>query len=99
MSSTPQSSVVSSVVLVERGNERRLSERSQEGSSRTRYLEKLGKLELTVLAFRQVAMEALEPKNLSHEDLGNKYCVDCLKATEAYFAEIGPWRVRICRGF
>ena len=65
MASTPQSSVVSSVVLVERGNERRLSEQSQEGSSRTRYLEKLRKLELTVLAFRQVAMEALEPNNLS----------------------------------
>ena len=66
-SSTPQSSVVSSVVIVD-------NKKKVEGpgdASKTRYLERLKDLDLEDLACRQELTEILELKSLSHEDLSN----------------------------
>ena len=86
-SSTPQSSVVSSFVMVDEGNEiKSLAEMSGE-TSKARYLETVMNLELEELACRRELMEILELKILSHEELSSHYCVDWLKK--------GPWRRRI----
>ena len=81
-SSTPQSSVVWSVVVVD-------SKKKVEGpgeASRTRYLERVKDLDLEDVACRQELTEALGISRLSHEDLSNHYCVDWLKAHEAHFS-------------
>ena len=73
--STPGSSVVSSVVMVD-------SRKKLEGpgeASRNRYLERVKDLDLEDLACRQELTEVLGIKSLSHEDLSNHYCVDWLK--------------------
>ena len=80
-SSTPQSSVVSSVVVVD--NKR--GERPVE-TSRTRYLEKIKELDLEDLECRQELVEALGLKHVSHEDLSRHHCVDWLKAHETHFS-------------
>ena len=86
-SSTPQSSVVSSVVMVDEGNEiKSLAEMSGE-TSKARYLERVMNLKLEELACRRELMDILELKILSHEELSSQYCVDWLKK--------GPWRRRI----
>ena len=79
-SSTPQSSVVSSVVLVDNKKAERPSE-----TSKTRYLERVKELGLEDLACRQELAEVLGLKNVSHEDLSRHHCVDWLKAQEADF--------------
>ena len=63
-SSTPQSSVLSSVVVVDNKRVERPAE-----TSRTRYLEKLKELDLEDLECRQGLAEALGLKHVSHEDL------------------------------
>ena len=68
-SSTPQSSVVSSVVVVERGNENKSSGEALNGTSKARYPEKIRDLDLTELACRLELIESLELKRLSHEGL------------------------------
>ena len=81
-SSTPQSSVVSSVVMVD-------SRKKVEGpgeASRTRYLERVKVLDLEDLACRQELTEVLGIKSLSHEDLSNHIWMDWLKAHEAHFS-------------
>ena len=75
-SSTPQSSVVSSVVLVESCDKRKSSGEPLDGTSNVRYLEKVRDLDLKELACRPELMEVLELKSLSHEDLNSPYCVD-----------------------
>ena len=72
-SSTPQSSVVSSVVVVE-------SKRVE------RCLEKVKELDLEDLECRQELAEALGLERVSHEDLGRHQCVDWLKAHETHFS-------------
>ena len=62
-SSTPQSSVVSSVVVVDS----KRVERPRE-TIRTRYLEKIKELDLEDRECRQELAEALELKHVSHED-------------------------------
>ena len=80
-SSTPQISVVSSVVLVDNKRVERPAE-----TSRTRYLEKVKELDLEDLECRQELAEALGLKHVSHEDLSRHHCVDCLKAHETHFS-------------
>ena len=80
-SSTPQSSVVSSVVVVENKRVERPAE-----TSRSRYLEKVKKLDLEDLECRQELAEALGLERMSHEDLGRHQCVDWLKAHETHFS-------------
>ena len=81
MSPTLQSSVVSSVVLVESKRTERPTE-----TSRTRYLEKVKELDLEDLECRQELAEALGLEQVSHEDLGRHQCVDWLKAHETHFS-------------
>ena len=80
-SSTPQSSVVSSVVVVDNKRAERPAE-----TSKTRYLERVKELDLGDLECRQELAEVLGLKNVSHEDLTRHHCVDWLKAHEAHFS-------------
>ena len=80
-SSTPQSSVVSSVVVVDNKIVGRPAE-----ANRTRYLEKIKELPLEDLECRQELAEALGLKHGSHEDLSRHQCVDWLKAHETHFS-------------
>ena len=80
-SSTPQSSVVSSLVVVDSKRVERPAE-----TSRTRYLEKIKELDLEDLEFRQELAEALGLKHVSHEDLSRHHCVNWLKAHELHFS-------------
>ena len=80
-SSTPQSSVVSSVVVVEIKRVERPAE-----TSRSRYLEKVKGLDLEDLECRQELAEALGLERVSHEDLSRHQCVDWLKAHETHFS-------------
>ena len=84
-SSTLQSSVGESNVILERSNERRIYDRPQEGLIRTRYLKRIQQIDRQELAFRLEVMEALELKNLSHEDMGIQYCVNWLQPPQAHF--------------
>ena len=77
-SPTPQSSVVSSVVLVESKRVERPAE-----TSRTRYPEKVKDLDLEC---RQELAEALGLEHVLHEDLSRHHCVDWLKAHEMHFS-------------
>ena len=70
-SSTPQCSVVSSVVVVENKRVERPAE-----ASRTRYLEKVKELDLEDLECRQELAEVLGLKHVSHEDMSRHDCVD-----------------------
>ena len=79
--STPQSSVVSSVVVVESKRVERPAE-----TSRSRYLEKVKELDLEDLECRQELAEALGLERVSHEDLSRHQCVDWLKAHERHFS-------------
>ena len=74
-SSTPQSSVVSSVVLVDNKRVERPAEKS-----RTRYLEKIKGLDLEHHECRQELAEALGLKDVSHEDWSRHHCVDWFKS-------------------
>ena len=85
-SSTPRSSVVLSVVVVERGNENRSSGEALEGTSKARYIEKVKDLNMKELACRRELMEILEHKSQYHEDLSSHYCVDWLKRHETRFS-------------
>ena len=80
-SSTPQSSVVSSVVVVDN----RKAERPGE-TSKARYLERVMDLDLEDLECRQELAEILGIKNVPHEDLTRHHCVDWVKAHEAHFS-------------
>ena len=80
-SSKLQSSLVSSVVVVDN----KTVERSAE-ASKTRYLERVKELDLEDLECRQDLAEVLGLKNVSHEDLSRHHCVDWLKADEAHFS-------------
>ena len=80
-SSTPQSSVVSTVVVVESKRVERPAE-----TSRSRYLEKVKELDLEDLECRQELAEALGLERVSHEDLSRHQCVDWLKAHETHFS-------------
>ena len=80
-SSTPQSSVVSSVVVVDNKRVERPAE-----TSRTRYLEKMKELDLEDLECRQELAGALGLKHVSHEDLSRHHCVYWLKAHETHFS-------------
>ena len=80
-SSTPQSSVVSSVVVVDHKRVEKPTE-----TSRTRYLERIKDLELEDLECRQELAETLGLKHVSHEDLSRHHCVNWLKAHEAQFS-------------
>ena len=80
-SSTPQSLVVSSVVVVESKKVERPAE-----TSRSRYLEKVKELDLEDLECRQELAEALGFERVSHEDLSRHQCVDWLKAHEMHFS-------------
>ena len=80
-SSTPQSSVVSSVVVVDNKRGERPAE-----ASRTRYLEKVNELDLEDLECRQELAEALGLKHVSHEKLSRHQCVDWLKAHGTHFS-------------
>ena len=68
-SSTPQSSVVSSVAV-----DNKKVERPAE-TNKTRYLERVKELDLEDLECRQELAEVLKLKNVSHEDLSRHHCV------------------------
>ena len=77
-SSTSQSSVVSSVVMVD--NKKKAGGPGE--TSKARYLERVKDLNLEDLACRQELVEVSVLKNLLHEDLSNHYC----KVHEAHFS-------------
>ena len=79
--STPPSSVVSSVVVVDNKKTERPGE-----ASKARYPERVKDLDLEDLACRQELAETLGLKNLKLEDLSRHHCVDWLKAHEAHFS-------------
>ena len=81
MSPMPQSSTVSSVVVVEG----KRAERPVE-TSRMRYLEKVRELGLEDLECRQEFAEVLGLEQVSHDDLGRHQFVDWLKAHETHFS-------------
>ena len=83
-SSTPQSSVVSSVDVVDNKRVEKPAD-----ASRTRYLEKVKELYLEDLECRQELAEVLGLKHVSHEDLSRHQCVDWLKAHETHFSRAG----------
>ena len=86
-SSTPRSSVVSTVVVVVGKNKNvKASTGSPGESSKTRYLERVNDPDLEDLAYRRELMEFLRLKSLSHKDLSNHFCVGWLKAHEAHFS-------------
>ena len=70
-SSTPQSSVVSSVLVVDDKRMKRPAE-----TSRSRYLERIKELNLEDLECRQELAEVLGLKDVSHVDLSRHHCVD-----------------------
>ena len=80
-SSTPQESVISSVVVAEKKKPERPAE-----TSRSRYVEKVKELDLEDLECRLELAEALGLERVSHEDLGRHQCVDWLKAHETHFS-------------
>ena len=80
-SSTPQSSVVSSVVVGENKRVERLAE-----TSRARYLQRIKELDLEDLECRQELTKVLGLNEVSHEDLSRHHCVDWLKTHEAHFS-------------
>ena len=80
-SSTPQSSVVSSVVVSESKRVERPAE-----TTRLRYPEKVRGLDLEDLECRQELAETLGLERVSHEDLSRHQCVDWLKAHETHFS-------------
>ena len=80
-SSTPQRSVVSSVVVVDNKKAERPAE-----TSKARYLERVKECDMEDLACRQELAEILGLKNVSHEDLSRHHWVDWLKAHEAQFS-------------
>ena len=80
-SSTPQGSVISSMVVVESKKLERPAE-----TSRSRYVEKVKELDLEDLECRQELAEVLGLERVSHEDLGRHQCVDWLKAHETHFS-------------
>ena len=84
--SSPQSSVVSSLVVVEKNKILRAPAGGPGDSSKARYLERVKDLDLEDLACRRKLLEVLELMSLSHKDLSNHYCVDWLKAHEAQFS-------------
>ena len=80
-SSTPQGSVISSVVVAEKKKPERPAE-----TSRLRYTEKVKELDLKDLECRLELAEALGLERVSHKDLGRHQCVDWLKAHETHFS-------------
>ena len=79
-SSTSQSSVVSSLVVVDKKRVEIPTE-----TSRARYLDRIKELDLEDLKCRQELAETLGLKRVSHEDLSRHHCVDWLNAHEAHF--------------
>ena len=79
-SSTPKSSVVSSVVVVESKRVERPAE-----ISRSRYLEKVKELDLEDLECRQELAEALGLERVSHEDLSRHQCVGLVEGCRDAF--------------
>ena len=75
-SSTPQSSLVSSVVVVDSKKIEKPAE-----ANKTRHSERVKELDLEDLECRQELAE-----DVSHEDLSRHHCVDWLKAHEAHFS-------------
>ena len=80
-SSTPQGSLVSSVVVAESKRVERPVE-----STRLRYPEKLRGLDLEDLECRRELAETMGIERVSHEDLSRHHCVDWLKAHETHFS-------------
>ena len=81
ISSTPQGSIKSSVVVAEK----KRSEKPLE-TSRLKYEEKVKELDLEDLECRQELARTLGLEQVSDEDLGRHQCVDWLKAHETHFA-------------
>ena len=81
ISSTPQGSIISSVVVAEK----KKSEKPLE-TSRLKYEEKVEELDLEDLECRQELARTLGLEHVSHEDLGRHQCVDWLKAHETHFS-------------
>ena len=81
ISSTPQGSIISSVVVAEK----KRSEKPLE-TSRLKYEEKVKELDLEDLECRQELARTLGLEQVSHEDLGRHQCVDWLKTHETHFS-------------
>ena len=79
--STPQSSLVSSVVVVDDKKMERTADVNE-----TRYSERIKGLNLKNLECRQDLAEVLGLYDVSHEDLSRHHCVDWLKVHEAHFS-------------
>ena len=81
ISSTPQGSIISSVVVAEK----KRSEKPLE-TSRLKYEEKVKELDLEDLECRQELARTLGLEQVSHEDLGRHQCVDWVKTHETHFS-------------
>ena len=80
-SSTPQGSIISSVVVAEKKKPERPAE-----TNRSKYVEKVKELDLEDLECRLELAKALDLEQVSHENLGRLQCVDWLKAHETHFS-------------
>ena len=89
-SSTPQESVISSVVA---------EKKKPAETSRSRYMEKVKELDLEDLECRQELAKALGLEWVSHEDLGRHQCVDWLKAHETHFSRAKMMETADLTGF
>ena len=90
-SSTPQGSVISSVVVAEK--------KKPAETSRSRYMEKVKELDLEDLEFRQELAKALGLERVSHKDLGRHQCMDWLKAHETHFSRAKMMETADLTGF
>ena len=80
-SSTPQGSIISSVVVAEKKKPERPAE-----ASRSKYVEKVKELDLEDLECRLELAKSLGLEQVSHVYLGRLQCVDWLKAHETHFS-------------
>ena len=85
-SSTPQSSMVSSVVIVDKDKIFKTSAGGPGEANKARYVERVRNLDMRNLACRRELIEVLERKSMSQLDLSNHYCMDRLKVNEAHFS-------------
>ena len=83
---TPQSSVVSSVEIVEKDQDGKMLAEGTGEFSKARNLERVRNLGLKDLACRRELIETREFNSFSVEDINIQFCVDWLKAHEAHFS-------------
>ena len=87
---TSQSSVESSVVIVDEDNGRKILTEGPGEARKARYLERLKTQDLAELACRRELMEIMELKSLSHEDVSSHFVWTGENHTNCIFCERKP---------